>query len=516
MATINSANSTSNAIYNTSSRITGMFSSLDTDALVKSMTSGQQSRIDVVRQKQIKREWYNDALKNVKADINEFLDTYVNSSGEFSMLKSASYSTYKSVTASTSNAASVTALSSADLSDITLQINKLAKNTTLTSSSKVSARGTEISANNTAALKDLSLATPLQFGSDNQIAFAINGKTFTFAKETTLQNMINTINTDKTANVTMKYSRLSDSFTLESDSGGADSVISITNFKGNAFGSASAFKIGTGTFKNGNNSEAVINGTTVTRNSNEFTIDSIIYDLKKVTQGTTEETVTFSLEHDTSSTVTAVTKFINAYNELFSKLADLSEESDNSSDYPPLTDAQKDSMSEEQITAWETKAKSGLLRHNKDLSGLMTGLKNAFYSSLGGTGKNSTEIGITTAGYFDSNPGQITLDESKLTEALRTSPDTVIGMFTNGSSSAASSEQGLIYKLKTSISKYTSSITNAMKTATKQITTYDTEISSLEDKLGQLADSYYAKFSRMETALSKLNSQSSYISQLFQ
>jgi flagellar hook-associated protein 2 len=55
-----------------------------------------------------------------------------------------------------------------------------------------------------------------------------------------------------------------------------------------------------------------------------------------------------------------------------------------------------------------------------------------------------------------------------------------------------------------------------MKTVKKQITTYDTEISSLEDKLGKLADRYYAKFSRMETALSKLNSQSSYISQLFQ
>ncbi len=55
-----------------------------------------------------------------------------------------------------------------------------------------------------------------------------------------------------------------------------------------------------------------------------------------------------------------------------------------------------------------------------------------------------------------------------------------------------------------------------MKTVKKQISSYDTEISNMEDKLEKLADRYYAKFSKMETALSKLNSQSSYISQLFQ
>jgi flagellar capping protein FliD len=492
-----------------------MFSNLDTDTLVKSMTSGQQARIDAVRQKQTRQEWYNEALTGVKDDINEFFNTYMSAAGENSMLKSSSYATFKSTTTSTANAASISASSSADLSNITIQINKLAKNTTLESSGKVSKNGTEISANNSAAIGSLSLATPLKFNSNNNISFAINGKTFTFSGDTTLQSMINTINTDTTANVTMKYSRLSDSFTITADSGGLDSSISIANFAGNAFGTNSAFKIGTGTFKNGSNSEAVINGHTVTRNSNEYTIDSISYELKKVTQGTGESQVTFSLERDYSATISAVTKFIDAYNKMSTKLKKLVSEDDLSAKYPPLTDAQKAEMSTEEITSWEKKAKIGLLHQNKDLASLLSNLRSSFLSALGGVGKTATEIGLTSAGYFDSNAGQISVNEDKLSEALKNNPGEVIRMFTNGNSSAASSEQGLIYKLKTSLTTYTNSVTNSMKTAKKQISSYDTEIDGLEDKLGNLADRYYAKFSKMETALSKLNSQSSYISQLF-
>jgi hypothetical protein len=40
-----------NSAYGSSSRITGMFSNMDTDTLVENMTSTQQSRIDKQEQK---------------------------------------------------------------------------------------------------------------------------------------------------------------------------------------------------------------------------------------------------------------------------------------------------------------------------------------------------------------------------------------------------------------------------------------------------------------------------------
>ncbi|NLA86365.1 MAG: flagellar filament capping protein FliD, partial [Clostridiales bacterium] len=262
-------------------------------------------------------------------------------------------------------------------------------------------------------------------------------------------------------------------------------------------------------------SEAVINGITVKRSTNEYTIDGITYALKKVTQGTVEESVTFTLERDHSATVSSVKKFIEAYNEIYTKLKALVSEEDHSSQYPPLTDAQRAEMTTEQIKAWEQKAKSGLLRQNRELVGLLSDIRSAFYSALGGVGKNATEIGLAAAGYFESNAGQIVLNEEKLTQALKRNPDEVIRMFTNGSSTARGPEQGLIYKLRSSLTAYASNAAKSMETVKDQIKTCGREIGSLEVTLGKLADRYYAKFSRMETALSRLNSQASYISQLF-
>lgn len=511
-----SATSSASVLYNSASRITGMMSSLDTDALVKSLTSTAQLKIDAVRRRQIRQEWYNEALQSVRNDINEFLNTYISATGSFSMLKSSSYATYKAVTSSTANAVTVTASGTAEVGDITVKIQSLAQNASVSSSAKVSKKGTEISANNTVTLEKLDLATPLKFGPDGNISFSINGKTFKFSKDTTLQNMINTINTDETAGVTMKYSRLTDSFTITADSGGANSSVNIKNISGNAFGSNSAFKIGTGSFTEGrSNAVAVINGVTVTRDTNDFTIDNISYSLKKVTVGTDEETVSLQLERDYSATVESVKKFVEGYNKLYEKLKALLGEKDYSSKYPPLTDAQKDAMTTEEIKAWEKQAKSGLLRRSTDLENLLNSLRSAFSSALGGFSKNASHIGLKIAGYYDENPGSIVLDETALTEALKKNADEVIGMFTNGSSTAPSSQQGLIYKLRSGITNFTTNVKDILKSGETKIKSYDKEISKLELKLDDLADRYYKKFANMETALSKLNSQASYISQMF-
>ena len=246
-----------------------MFSNLDTDSIVKALTSGEQTKIDDVQKKQTKQGWLDDAITSVQDEVNTFLNTYVNNSGSNSMLNSATYETIKATTPSTSNSVSVTASTTADTGDYSIQVNTLAKRHR-SSSGKVSKDGPSVSASNTATLASLSLANNLQFDSGGNISFGINGKTFTFSSSTTLQSMINTVNSDTTANVTMTYSRLSDTFSIAADSGGADSSVAITNYSGNAFGANSAFQINTGTLKNGTDSVAVINGNTITQDSNNY------------------------------------------------------------------------------------------------------------------------------------------------------------------------------------------------------------------------------------------------------
>lgn len=694
--------STVSSTYSSSSRVTGMYSGLDIDSLVESMTSAQQTKIDTQEQKKTTYEWYTEAVNDVLDAVSEFSSTYCSALGSASMLKGATYSVYN-VTDGSSNSGAVTisAGSTASAGDVAVRVLQLAKNATVSSSGKVSADGTGISSSNTTVLGNLSFSTALQFNSSGNISFSINGSTFTFSKDTTLQSMINTVNNDETAGVTLTYSRLTDTFSLTADSGGEDSEIAIQNISGNAFGSSGAFQIAEGTVSNGQNAIVDINGTAVEQDSNNFTIDGITYQLNAVTassdsmvvqqlataakvtgttgvlssgspssdsaletlmdtaltdldlstkllfeddgeisfsingetftfynysrdtdgDGTvdaapstlqdmldavnnsdagvtmsystlknafvltsnetgadseitveslkgnamgyksafgisagtlatgqnsiavidgvtverssnsytidgetynltevtdnTDEYETFSVSRDYSSTVEAVQTFVDAINTLITKLNTLYSEDDLSSDYEPLTDAQKEEMTEEQIEAWEIKAKSGILRNDSNLRSLINGLKNAFYSIAGGTGSNATSIGITTGGYFDDNKGLLVLDTEALTTALEEDPDKVISMFTGGSSTVTGATQGIVYKIKSSLTSYQTSSAELLESTDEKIDKLDDRIDDLNDKLSALAEKYYDRFSVMETALAKLNSQASYISQLF-
>ncbi len=151
------------------------------------------------------------------------------------MLRTSTYSSFSVSSDNNSGAVTVAASGTAETGTVSVQVRQLAVHANVSSSGRISEDGTEISSNNTATLAGLSLANDFDFDSNGEISFAINGKTFTFSQDATLQNMINTINTDTDANVTMKYSRLTDSFSITSDSGGEDSSLSIVNISGNAF-----------------------------------------------------------------------------------------------------------------------------------------------------------------------------------------------------------------------------------------------------------------------------------------
>lgn len=517
---MSSATSSTSSIYDSSSRITGIFSDMDTDSIVKSMCSRQQSKIDEKYQKQQTYQWTEDAWDDINGAVKEFENTYASVLGSSSMLKNSTYVKF-SVTSSdtTSSAVSVKAGSTAAASSVSVSVSQLAVQSNV-SSSGVSALGeSEISSSNSAALSDLSFANALQFDIDGNISFSINGKEFSFSSDTTLQNMISTVNADSDANVTMTYSRLTDGFTITADSGGAGSKVTIKNISGNAFGENSAFGIPEGTKRNGQNAIATINysptdsskAVTVEKGTNEFTIDGLTYELNSTTSSAT----TFTINRDFSSTVDAVSTMVDAFNTLLTKLTSYNSAKDNSDDYPPLTEAQKDEMDDDEIEKWETKAKSGLLRHNSTLESLINELKSAFYTSAGGTGNTGTSIGLTTASYYSSNAGSLTINENTLKEALASNSDQVIAIFIGGSSSSASSDQGIIYKMRSTMSNFLSTSDDIMDDYSDKIDTIDDDIDHMEDKLSDLAEKYYNQFSEMETALSKLNGSANMISSMF-
>lgn len=514
---VSSASVSSSSTGTNSSRVTGMYSQLDTDALVKKLVSTQQAKIDKEYQQKTVNQWKEDAWNEIQDAVQDFADTYTSTLGSSSMLKSSTYASYTVNAEDKSGAVKLTAGSEAIASQIKVTVSQVAKNAAVSSSAKVSASGkTEIAAFNTAALSELSLATPLQFDSNGKITFSINGKSFSFTKDTTLQSMISTINSDKDAGAVMKYSRLTDTFTVTAASGGSKSKVDIKNFSGNAFGENSAFGISNGTFTTGRQDAKLTiddgsDTVSLTKDSNTFTIDGLTYDLRDETSSA----ISFSVERDYSATTDAVKKFTDSLNTLLTKLTGYTTGKDNSEDYPALTESQRDSMTQDQITKWEAKAKTGILRHDSTLSRLISDLKSAFFTSAGGTGTNATSIGISTASYYSSNAGNLEVNEDTLKNALATDPAKVLSIFTGGNSSVADSQQGVIYKLRNTVSSFKKTSNSTISTLTTKIDDATKSIKTLEDKLSDLSEKYYKKFSAMETALSKLNSTSGMLSSLF-
>lgn len=505
---------------NTSNKVTGLFSSVDTESLVKSMLSYTQARVDKQYQAKTKLEWKRDAYREVNSSLNTFRQTYMSSlnSGN-NMLSSDTYRAYKTTLTTDTNAVSVSANSKAAVGQMTINsIDQLASSAKAQSSgifsSELETTGTKLS--------DLALTTGLEF-EDDEISFSINGSTFTFNKDDTLANVISKVNADPNAGVRMSYSSLTQGLKISSRTTGESSEVEIVNLKGNAFATtaedpdnpgetietAGAFGISEGTY-NGSNAKLTIEGVSVEKENNTFTIDGITYSLKD----TTSSAVSFSVDQDIDSTIEKVKTFVSAYNDLIDQLqTKLAEEI--KYDYDPLTEDQKDEMDDDEIAKWEEAAKSGIIRNDTTISNMLSTMRSAFYTPVSSAGITASSIGLTTGTWTDQ--GKITLDESVLREALEENADAVASVFSDVSSSSDGStkfsESGLISRLSTAMSKCTSQLSNvSISNLNKNISSATTALDELKDRMAEEEESYWTKMTNMETALSTLNSQSTWLS----
>lgn len=396
-------------------------------------------------------------------------------------------------------------------------------------------------------------------------ALEINGvKIGEYSVDTTLGTIMNDINKNEKAGVKVSYSTTSNQFVFTSTHGGSGGRIEIgddgANLAAKLFGAVeydgqgNIAKVRGQKVANyqGNEfsviqgqdarMEAYVNGvkTTLTSGTNTFDIDGF----KVTANGTFEATnaserVTFDKKVDADKIVDAVKSFVEDYNKVLAEInKQYSTQPDHKNTYKPLTDDQKADMTEKQIEEYETKAKQGLLFGDNDLGNLSNALRFVFSNS------NLDAIGVSVSTSY-SDRGRITLDETKLRSALASDPDAVAEAFTapleqkqvtnsDGSTSWVddTSSGGAISRLKVRLDKYAAT-TGATKgiliekagsqyspTALLQnmmqdrIDSYDDVIDTLTDQLNDKIDFYTSKFSKLETLIAQMNSQSSYLSSL--
>ena len=200
---------------------------------------------------------------------------------------------------------------------------------------------------------------------------------------------------------------------------------------------------------------------------------------------------------------------------------------DSAKNYEPLTDDEKSQMSDSEVEKWETKIKDSLLRRDSNLSTIMNAMTTSMTKAISINGKNYSlsSFGISTLGYMNAaeneqNAYHIDGDEDdentsgnkdELMAALSSDPDTVIDFMKQLSTNlyTAIDKQMQSNSLRSRYSIYND------KEMTSQYTSYTKTIAEWETKISDKEDYYYKKFSKMETALSKLNSQTSSLSGMF-
>lgn len=284
---------------------------------------------------------------------------------------------------------------------------------------------------------------------------------------------------------------------------------------------------------------------TIERAKNNFTLDGVNYTLNdKIGE------VNITLTSNPTKTFDKIKTFVDKYNEIIDKVnTKLFEKKQY--DYKPLTDDQKKDMSEDDIKKWEEKAKGGLLSNDSMLSNMLYSMRNAFFEPVkdvsgSSIGISLSEIGITSSNDY-SQRGKLVIDESKLKDALQNNGDKVAELFTRTSTSFTSyspnlttdqrkkrtSEEGIFQRLSDILQDNLRTLrdNNGKKglllekagikgdlSEFKNLLTEDIErrgkiIKEMTTKLAEKENRYYLQFSKLETAMQKLNDQSNWLTQ---
>ena len=267
-------------------------------------------------------------------------------------------------------------------------------------------------------------------------------------------------------------------------------------------------------------SEILLNGAKMTSSSSTVSVNGLSIELTGLTK--TGEPITFSVASDTDAVYNTIKNFFTEYNSLMKEMNELYN-ADSAKGYEPLTSEQKKDMSDDDIKLWEDKIKASLLRSDTTLGSVRSAMRNAMMSQVTYDGKTYSlaSFGISTSSdytegglyhiYGDTEDAVYADKDDKLRKALEEDPDAVVNVLSDifGKLRSTMSDKMAGSKVSSALTFYSDI---KMKDDIKD---YEKRIKEWETKLADMEDAYYSKFTKMETALAKLQSQSNSLSGLF-
>ena len=524
-------------------RVSGLNSGLDTDAIVKELVKGYSQKTEKYKKEQTKLGWKQDIWK----DLNKKVKSFYTSIGN--LRYNSGYVTKKTSSSDTTKA-TVSASAGAVNGTQKLHVLSTAQSGYLTggkiTSTATDADGKAVPVTSATKLSDLGITADgtlkLQVGKN-----AAGEKSISLTADSTISDVVNQLKEaglnasfdEKNGRIYLSSSDtgVENDFSLTSDgSADSDKILNALGLDISESAANKAVKI------DGSDAMIVLNGVTYTSSTNNFSINGLSISVNAVTDNLKDvqnadgsidtgkldakNAVSITTSTDAQGIYDKIKDFLTSYNNIINEITKLYN-ADSAKGYEPLTDDEKDQMSDSEVEKWETKIKDSLLRRDSNLGTVMNAMTSAMSKGVEINGKTYalSSFGISTLGYMnaaeneqyayhidgDEDDENTSGNKDKLMAAISEDPDTVIEFMKNVATNLykALDDQMQSNSLRSRYSIYND------KEMTSQYTNYTKTISEWEKKVSEKEDYYYKKFTAMETALSKLNSQTNQLSGLF-
>ena len=391
--------------------------------------------------------------------------------------------------------------------------------------------------------------------------FTINGKEIKgITSDSTVSDMLKKIN-DADAGVKASYMQGSGRFVLiHSETGSGRSIdlgdaSDANNVANKIFGATAG---GGGEVNHGQDAEIVYNygngiNEVLTSSSNTFNIDGMTitasgkFGVELDASGNavtkpdgsynfdSSKTVSFSSKANVEKATASMKKFVEKYNELITSLND-HVKTRKEKGYDPLTDEQKKQLSQTSIDNWEKKAKQGILYGESSVRNFKFSMDRVMTNTINDLQKAGLKYEDMEKAGISMSPdvhdgGKLVFDEEKFKKAMETNPETVKKIMSghNGSKGFAKVVEDAMTPYAT---RYASrnggsygelvkeggsnkvTLKNTSTTVYQALKENNDKIEKLKTLLSTEQDRYLKQFSQLEKLISKMNTQSSYLSGL--
>lgn len=497
-------------------RLTGLMSGMDTESIIEQLMEGRKKKVDTVKKNQKTVNYKQEAWKSLNTKLKNLQSKYLST-----MRFSTAYAK-KTTKVSNSSAVSVITGEGATNGVQSLEINKLAKTAYLT--------GGELGDGKQGFT---ALSTMADLGVSENGSFSVTSRGKSVDIEVTADTTISDVLTKlKDFGLNASFDEKNQRFFISAKESGEDNDFEFIAKDAGGSSALDALKFiedpsdTTGKSAKkvvGQDAEILLNGAKFTNSTNVFEINGLTFTaLNETKEG---ESVTITTQDDTDGIYDTVKNFIKEYNSVINEMDKLYNAAD--SKLQPLTDDEKDALSDREVEEWEKKLTESILRRDDNLSSVSSAIRGVMSSGFSVNGKTMylSDFGIATLSYFNAPDNEKNayhidgnLDDSdtagnadKLKSMIASDPSTVVSFFTQLSQN--------LYDKMTDLSKSVDGYRSFGsfyddKKMKSDFTSFNSKISEMEKKLNAYEDKWYKKFSKMETAMAKMQSNTSAVTAL--